>query len=618
MVDEAHPANSLEFVSEEVKTQLLKTPYKLVLEGESYVQQLQEVRNNWKFQVVFEWLFYFRGCIRININDPFNIELLEQELVGLIEPNLFPKIYVNLASVVLGVKITKENFSAKVQDYFGETTTLLGTSPKDLIQFESLSINDKFELLYELVFQLQYLDTFRAQVDKYDNDSDLRIEPIFTDYSEGVSYYFLEDNRLYKKTIVDYPGLSIPKKLKEFKKIAGELEDLEIEPEVSWECIAIGIYEFDSFLKSISKVKKLRKLFDELRTNYIGLVIEEDLKKRKKILKRKREQELLELVSHRKRSSRIQEKEEQLKIEKEKRKILEEERLAQENQQKRNRTLKKRESEYKKSIKAKLATIPTEEIETRKEVLSTELSLDEYPKDLGEDDWWFDCHCGVKGKNWDDGVKMISCERCHRWQHLKCQERILQQELLRNPDEIFICTWCKKKLELNAIKEFHDEQLKLQHELEAKQKRKEYMRHRHEEQKRRQREAKERELALRAQEMAQQHSAAGPAFGTFSTNQVYSAPVQEPQQPQESYQQQPQPPQQQQQYQYEHYQPVDPLLQQQSQPEPEPQPEPQPEVQAQHVLPTPQPQSVTPQPQTQPQTSQPKEINKASISNLLA
>ncbi|KAH8550080.1 hypothetical protein BGW37DRAFT_91186 [Umbelopsis sp. PMI_123] len=37
-----------------------------------------------------------------------------------------------------------------------------------------------------------------------------------------------------------------------------------------------------------------------------------------------------------------------------------------------------------------------------------------------EDNWTFDCLCGVKGQNLDDGTPMIACGRCGTWAHIAC------------------------------------------------------------------------------------------------------------------------------------------------------------------------------------------------------
>jgi hypothetical protein len=73
-VIEDHPAHRLKFVDEEIKAQLLKTPTHLVLEQETYQAQLKELRNDWRYAFVIQWLTYFRGAIRM-ANDPLTVDV---------------------------------------------------------------------------------------------------------------------------------------------------------------------------------------------------------------------------------------------------------------------------------------------------------------------------------------------------------------------------------------------------------------------------------------------------------------------------------------------------------------------------------------------------------------
>ncbi|ETW06339.1 hypothetical protein H310_02622 [Aphanomyces invadans] len=34
--------------------------------------------------------------------------------------------------------------------------------------------------------------------------------------------------------------------------------------------------------------------------------------------------------------------------------------------------------------------------------------------------WYFECSCGEKGSNYDDGKRMVQCEKCATWQHTDC------------------------------------------------------------------------------------------------------------------------------------------------------------------------------------------------------
>ncbi|KDO25213.1 hypothetical protein SPRG_20791 [Saprolegnia parasitica CBS 223.65] len=42
------------------------------------------------------------------------------------------------------------------------------------------------------------------------------------------------------------------------------------------------------------------------------------------------------------------------------------------------------------------------------------------PTALSAEDWYFECNCGQKGQNYDDGKRMVQCESCPTWQHTHC------------------------------------------------------------------------------------------------------------------------------------------------------------------------------------------------------
>jgi hypothetical protein len=58
--------------------------------------------------------------------------------------------------------------------------------------------------------------------------------------------------------------------------------------------------------------------------------------------------------------------------------------------------------------------------------------------DEGGDDWIFDCVCGKSGKNFDDGSKMVACEKCDVWQHVSCNS--LNRKSLGSL--VFVCRKC--------------------------------------------------------------------------------------------------------------------------------------------------------------------------------
>lgn len=558
VVADSHPAHALTFVDPEIKEQLLKTPTHLLLEQESYQQQLKELRSDWRYAFVIQWITYFRGTIRM-ANDPFTIDvrvsqafmdlftndtnvpipqIVEEELVGLTEPSLMPKIATNLCGVLLNTKVTMADFSFRARFLIGEYTKVLGTEDEPL-EYESLSLVDKFEVLYTLITVMQYNEAFRKQVEKYDRQPELRFDPIFDDGK--ISYFLLSDNRIYKRTLIKFPDINIPKKYKYAKLLDPEVDFAEIEPEVEWECVAIGIYQIHDFLESIKGKTNLRPLFKNIK-EHIDDLAAEDLVTRKKILKRKREQQLHDLVSNRKRSSRLQEKEEQTKIEKQK----------QEEEEERQREILAK-SKAKKRFRAKLKQLEHEaEERLRRQTSSRRAALLENYKPssteeihLEDGDWLFDCYCGIREKNYDDGVKLLRCERCNRWQHLKCQDRTVRQELVKNADEVFVCLWCYEEIERDIAKKLEDERIQREKEAEEKirqrevqKQRDEQERIRREEEEQKRKEELERERERRLLERAKMGTPDVEKVPEVESNAPAPIPIPTP--PQQQTQQQPQ------------------------------------------------------------------------------
>lgn len=505
-----HPANELTFVDDQIKQQLLKTPVKLLLEDDTYKIQLNELRNNWKYSFCLQWLFFFRGASRLT-NETITVDLIEEELVGLTEENLMIKIPVALAATLIGSKVTIDDFSYRVRFLLGDSCKLLGTEEAP-IEFKSLSFVDKFSLFYELIQRIQKTDNFRAQVEKYENDSELRFDSIF-EKNESESYYLLSDNRIYLRTLKNWPKLKIPKKHKHARLTNPEEDLRSIDPELEWECVAIGIYEIHAFLDSIKSNRSMKPLFQNIK-DHIDELANEDLQTRKKILKRKRENEMTQMLSSRKRSSRIQMKEEQMKAEQERLAAEAEEQAQRQLKARRQRKLKQKEKLIKEEIEERLRRtqsstsrtrtsrmshlrestpssnepIPTDNAEATITTTTTtptttetkpenetvdvdapepiKLNIDAIElKELQEGEWLFQCHCNINQKNYDDGTKQIVCEKCGRWQHLKCQPRAIQQEMVHNAEEPFICSYCKEDFEIETIEKLEQEEiLRLQQE----------------------------------------------------------------------------------------------------------------------------------------------------------
>ncbi|KAI5119001.1 hypothetical protein M0805_004411 [Coniferiporia weirii] len=69
-----------------------------------------------------------------------------------------------------------------------------------------------------------------------------------------------------------------------------------------------------------------------------------------------------------------------------------------------------------------------------------------YTKQVSSDDWELDCEvCGAKGVNRDEGVPLMSCGRCNKWQHIACHDAVDKRagKTLRNWDAVdFTCKEC--------------------------------------------------------------------------------------------------------------------------------------------------------------------------------
>ncbi|RHY78051.1 hypothetical protein DYB34_002466 [Aphanomyces astaci] len=54
-------------------------------------------------------------------------------------------------------------------------------------------------------------------------------------------------------------------------------------------------------------------------------------------------------------------------------------------------------------------------------------------------DWTVSCSCGIVAVNYDDGCRMIACDRCNTWQHTLCAGIPNETE----PPDVYLCRSCK-------------------------------------------------------------------------------------------------------------------------------------------------------------------------------
>lgn len=335
-------------------------------------------------------------------------------------------------------------------------------------------------------------------------NSSQRIEPMGWD-SDDRTYFVLDDNRVYRMT--DAP-LEVPppkKKSKSSRKsgraskrrrvsaaqAAAEAEDsdaqdseLAVQPEaeddgfggIKWECLAVTLDEVRNLIASFRKTRDENEkiLRDQLEEHLLPILEKQEESRKRKELNRERELLSLAKMANAKRSSRLANKQEQQK-EEEKAREDEQRRRAEEIAEKkaerqriklereRDERLMSRENRLKEREARRqlhedeLANLSEDsrqtgdvsgrmserrlqaEITKRKQALEALAAEDEE-----EDDWIFDCVCGVYGQV-DDGTHSVACERCNVWQHSKCIG--VSEDEAEQSDFHFVCSTCRRREE---------------------------------------------------------------------------------------------------------------------------------------------------------------------------
>jgi hypothetical protein len=237
-----------------------------------------------------------------------------------------------------------------------------------------------------------------------------------------------------------------------------------------WECIAVTLDEVRELLGPMDKTKDSneRILRDQLRDHLLPILEKQEESKKRKQQQRERELLALEKMAHAKRSSRLAHKMEHQRAEEqareEERRRREEEAIARKEEQKqskiereRERRLVSREQRLKErearrlQHEEELAHLSEDsrhvgsgdgrlsERRLQAEIDKNKQALKEIEEE--EEDWVFDCACGVYGQV-DDGTHSVACERCNVWQHSKCLG--IKEADADRDDFHFICDPCRR------------------------------------------------------------------------------------------------------------------------------------------------------------------------------
>ncbi|MCJ1407633.1 hypothetical protein MMC19_001704 [Ptychographa xylographoides] len=477
--------------------------------------QLTKLRNMWEFANVMQYIFIFGKAVKID--EDFDIEDFEAECLKAGPSEKLAEIGLCLLKFVsshrgltpeLFDEYTRRQYLAKApsRNPFG-----MGEDPA---KFNDFDIATKLRVLFQLSrWTLINADRMKERMpETKDTDQTAwRIEEVGYDRQERL-YFVLDDNRLYRRTDPALPSTPPPKAKakpkakskagkaaarasKRRKTAEGEetvqdqeinaVDEMEIkkEDEVEeldtfggrkWECLAVNLAEYRTFLEGIQKSRDPdeKVLYSRLIQEVMPVIEKQEEDCQKKIARRQKELMNLEKLATAKRSSRLAGKQEREREEQEAliadqkrrtdliaaKKDAERQRQMEEARESRMLTREQRlkEREYKRLLhEEELANLSEDnkKLETGEARMSErhlKAEMEKKKKALEqlaqEDEWVFDCSiCGVHGVNIDDGSHSVACEQCNVWQHSSCLG--ISQTEAEKEDFHFICSDCKRKIE---------------------------------------------------------------------------------------------------------------------------------------------------------------------------
>ncbi|KAF2761828.1 hypothetical protein EJ05DRAFT_186119 [Pseudovirgaria hyperparasitica] len=467
---------------------------------------LDRIRNMWQFASLFQYIFIFGKAVKID--EDLGIEDLEAELLKPVHSPKLSEIGLALLKYVSSHKgLTIEIFDEYTRRQYiakAPSRNPFGTEeePKKFAEFDVFT---KIRVLHQLsTWTLGNADRIREKIDEK-NHTEWRIEPFGWD-AEQLTYFVLDDNRLYRQTPAPLPlppkakskaktkkrkSLRASKRRRVVETEDEETSDTELvddntteeqekptEPDddgfggMKWECLAVTREDYSRFLDSMRRTrdpdqKDLVKRIDDNVLPILDKQVEEMEVKRQKQL---RELEVMQKLAQAKRSSRLAGKQEARKeqeaaeeAERKKQADLamahkEQERQSRMEQDRQSRMMTREQRLKDREVKRILHEEELAKLEEEKKkveaneargserYLKAEMQRrkEELEKLTQEEDWVFDCSkCGVYGENLDDGTHSIACETCNVWQHSACHN--IPQSQAESEDFKFECGDCKKK-----------------------------------------------------------------------------------------------------------------------------------------------------------------------------
>ena len=322
-IDADHPIHFLNIGNQDQIASLSKqTPIILLNQQEEngfQTPELVALRNSNKYVFVINWLYNYRGYLKLQ-SELFDIDLFELELLGFFNAFDLSSLFINklklalITSVQNSKLVELEDFEFVFRAHFGDDSPLgiQTDNEQDSVKFDLLNITEKFDILYILINYISKYSKFRDWTEKQGLTT--RIDPIFK-LSLAEYFSLFDDNRLYKRTITYYP-LTIPKKRKLSPESPQDYFDSKVfdVKDVKFELVYKNIYEFNEYLSKIKKSLAHKLLYTKLAgksSTIIDTIFDNEVKKRRYLINKRKEIQMVNLLAVRKRSSRLEAKERQ-------------------------------------------------------------------------------------------------------------------------------------------------------------------------------------------------------------------------------------------------------------------------------------------------------------------
>ena len=322
-IDADHPIHFLNIGNlDQIASLSKQTPIILLNQQEEngfQTPELVALRNSNKYVFVINWLYNYRGYLKLQ-SELFDIDLFELELLGFFNAFDLSSLFINklklalITSVQNSKLVELEDFEFVFRAHFGDDSPLgiQTDNEQDSVKFDLLNITEKFDILYILINYISKYSKFRDWTEKQGLTT--RIDPIFK-LSLAEYFSLFDDNRLYKRTITYYP-LTIPKKRKLSPESPQDYFDSKVfdVKDVKFELVYKNIYEFNEYLSKIKKSLAHKLLYTKLAgksSTIIDTIFDNEVKKRRYLINKRKEIQMVNLLAVRKRSSRLEAKERQ-------------------------------------------------------------------------------------------------------------------------------------------------------------------------------------------------------------------------------------------------------------------------------------------------------------------